>query len=110
MALCFSPVGDNFRHRARKFPAIVNCTVIDWFHDWPIEALTSVAERKLFDVEMPSEEIRQGIIEFMPFSFYIVNKVSVRYKEVEKRFCYTTPKSFLELIKLFISMFESKRI
>jgi len=31
MALCFSPVGDNFRNRARKFPAIVNCTVIDWF-------------------------------------------------------------------------------
>lgn len=31
MAICFSPVGENFRQRARKFPAIVNCTVIDWF-------------------------------------------------------------------------------
>ena len=26
MALCFSPVGDSFRSRARKFPAIVNST------------------------------------------------------------------------------------
>jgi dynein heavy chain len=31
MALCFSPVGESFRNRARKFPALVNCTVIDWF-------------------------------------------------------------------------------
>ena len=28
--LCFSPVGDKFRIRARQFPALVNCTVIDW--------------------------------------------------------------------------------
>jgi len=34
MTLCFSPVGD-FRVRARKFPGLVNCTVIDWFHPWP---------------------------------------------------------------------------
>jgi len=35
MALCFSPVGDDFRNRAKKFPALVNNTVIDWFHPWP---------------------------------------------------------------------------
>ena len=44
MALCFSPVGDGFRTRATRFPAIVTCTVIDWFHPWPYEALFSVAE------------------------------------------------------------------
>ncbi|MCP4294113.1 MAG: hypothetical protein GY786_00725 [Proteobacteria bacterium] len=31
VTLCFSPVGDLFRTRARRFPALVNCTVIDWF-------------------------------------------------------------------------------
>ena len=35
MALCFSPVGDDFRNRAKKFPALINNTVIDWFHPWP---------------------------------------------------------------------------
>lgn len=35
MALCFSPVGDAFRNRAKKFPALINNTVIDWFHPWP---------------------------------------------------------------------------
>lgn len=43
MAMCFSPVGENFRQRARKFPALVNCTVIDWFQPWPLTALLSVA-------------------------------------------------------------------
>jgi dynein heavy chain len=41
--LAFSPVGDDFRNRAKKFPALVNCTVIDWFHAWPEDALLSVA-------------------------------------------------------------------
>ena len=31
VVLCFSPVGDDFRTRAKKFPALVNSTVIDWF-------------------------------------------------------------------------------
>lgn len=35
MALCFSPVGESFRNRAKKFPALINSTVIDWFHPWP---------------------------------------------------------------------------
>lgn len=43
--LCFSPVGHTLRIRARKFPAIVNCTAIDWFHAWPQEALVSVSRR-----------------------------------------------------------------
>ena len=32
VVLCFSPVGDKFRIRARQFPALVNCTAFDWFH------------------------------------------------------------------------------
>lgn len=41
VVLCFSPVGDKFRVRARQFPALVSCTVIDCFHAWPGEALIS---------------------------------------------------------------------
>ena len=31
--LCFSPVGKTLRVRGRKFPALINCTCIDWFHE-----------------------------------------------------------------------------
>jgi dynein heavy chain len=73
MSLCFSPVGDAFRNRSRRFPALINCTVIDWFHPWPEEALLSVANKFLEEVEMPSDEVRKAIERFMPFSFKCVN-------------------------------------
>lgn len=47
VVLCFSPVGSTLRIRARKFPALVNCTNIDWFHEWPKTALESVSNRFL---------------------------------------------------------------
>jgi dynein heavy chain len=108
MALCFSPVGESLRGRARKFPALVTCTVIDWFHPWPEDALLSVAVKFLSDVEMASDEIRTGIEKFMPFSFRTVDKYSEMILDQERRYVYTTPKSFLELIKLFKSMLGIK--
>lgn len=47
VVLCFSPVGNTLRIRSRKFPAIINCTQINWFHEWPQEALISVSLRFL---------------------------------------------------------------
>lgn len=61
LALCFSPVGDAFRIRARMFPGVINCTSMDWFHEWPREALIDVASRKLMEVEFPTDEIRNSI-------------------------------------------------
>lgn len=31
LILAMSPIGDSFRNRIRKFPALVNCCTIDWF-------------------------------------------------------------------------------
>jgi dynein heavy chain len=109
MALCFSP-SDDFRSRARKFPALINCTVIDWFHPWPQQALLSVATKFLEEVEMASEEERQSVIAFMPYSFTTVNEFSEKVLVKERRHVYTTPKSFLELITLFKTMLSKKRV
>ena len=57
---------------------------------------------------MPTEEVRDAIVKFMPFSFGVVEKFSAKMKETERRYVYTTPKSFLELVKLFKSMLEKK--
>jgi hypothetical protein len=43
LVLAMSPIGDAFRQRLRMFPALVNCCTIDWFREWPLEALQSVA-------------------------------------------------------------------
>ena len=45
-----SPMGEVFRARLRQFPALVNCCTIDWFSEWPPDALQSVAMRVLSDL------------------------------------------------------------
>ena len=39
IVLCFSPIGNALAGRIRDFPSIVNCTTIDWFSEWPKDAL-----------------------------------------------------------------------
>ena len=52
VVLCFSPVGSTLRVRGRKFPAVTNTTSIDWFHEWPQEALISVSRRFLGEIDL----------------------------------------------------------
>jgi dynein heavy chain len=42
MIIAMSPLGEIFRSRIRKFPSLVNCCTIDWFSEWPEEALLGV--------------------------------------------------------------------
>jgi dynein heavy chain len=109
VVLCFSPVGDGFRNRSLKFPALVNCTVIDWFQPWPYEALLSVGQTFMKDVTFPDPETRDAVERFMPYCFEAVNKETKIFKQIEQRYVYTTPKSYLENLKLFISMLDEKR-
>jgi len=111
MSLCFSPVGDAMRNRAKKFPALVNCTVIDWFQPWPMDALYNVGQKFLEPIEQlgsPDDPVRAGIYDFLPFSFECAGNVAKKFMDAERRFAYTTPKSFLELIKLYTSMVGKK--
>ena len=47
MMLLMSPAGDTLRLLIRNYPALVNCTTIDWFMDWPKEALEKVGNHFL---------------------------------------------------------------
>eukprot|EP00891_Asterochloris_glomerata_P001316 jgi/Astpho2/1316/Aster-06188 len=109
MVFTASPVGANFRVRSQRFLATINSTVIDWFQPWPESSLLSVAKKFLDDVELGSDSIRNAVVEFMPYSFAAVNAQSKRFLETEKRYNYTTPKTFLELIKLYKSVLARKR-
>ena len=107
--LCFSPVGEDFRARARKFPALVNCTVIDWFHPWPSDALFSVGQKFLSEMELGDDDVRAGIEKFMPESFATTQVVAKRFFEVEGRHVHSTPKTYLEFLKLYGLLLGTKR-
>lgn len=106
--LCFSPVGSTLRIRARKFPALVNCTSINWFHEWPQSALESVSERFLSEIEVLPESIRKSVSLFMAYVHTVVNEMSQAYLLFERRYNYTTPKSFLEQISLYSKLLTEK--
>ncbi|KAK9410832.1 Dynein axonemal heavy chain 7 [Crotalus adamanteus] len=108
VVLAMSPIGDAFRNRLRKFPALVNCCTIDWFESWPTDALQAVATRSLGDIEM-SEETRAGCIDMCKkFHTSTINLSELFYNELQ-RHNYVTPTSYLELISTFQSLLEKKR-
>jgi len=57
-----SPVGSAFRSRCRMFPSLVNCCTIDWFIEWPREALLSVSKTAFEPVDFGSDELRVGCL------------------------------------------------
>lgn len=56
MVIAMSPLGEIFRERLRKFPSLVNCCTIDWFTNWPGEALINVGTGYVRDNELGLNE------------------------------------------------------
>ncbi len=111
VVLGMSPVGDAFRVRCRKFPALTNCTAIDWFHPWPRDALISVAQRFLQGVDLGAEDenVSENVSHHMAFVHEAVGHATAAYELQERRKVYTTPKSFLELIGLYKRLMAEKQ-
>ena len=84
--LCFSPVGSTLRIRGRKFPALVNCTCIDWFHEWPQEALISVSMKFLKEEPTIPKPSMDSIAQFMAYVHQSVNEMSKVYAQNDKRY------------------------
>ncbi|CAI9553694.1 unnamed protein product, partial [Staurois parvus] len=42
VVLALSPAGQTLREHCRSHPSLVNCCTIDWYDEWPEEALCSV--------------------------------------------------------------------
>ena len=115
VVLCFSPVGDAFRQRLRMFPSLVNCCTIDWFAEWPEEALTSVAKYFLSDIDVGNEDptasaaIVQGVVKSCMFIHQSVERRSKDFLEQLRRYNYVTPTSYLELLTTFIKLLKEKK-
>mmetsp|Transcript_20734 Transcript_20734/g.31852 ORF Transcript_20734/g.31852 Transcript_20734/m.31852 type:complete len:370 (+) Transcript_20734:8490-9599(+) len=109
LSLCFSPVGDAFRFRARMFPGIINCTSMDWFTEWPRDALIDVASRFLAEIEFPQDEIRDAISHNMAQVHISIGEANKEFLLQERRYNYTTPTSFLELINFYKMLLNKKR-
>jgi dynein heavy chain len=106
--LCFSPIGSSLRNRIRDFPSIVNCTTIDWFSEWPPDALEAVAKKFLADIEM-SGEVRAACSTMVQIFHTSTQDSAVKFENELKRIYYVTPTSYLELINTFKNLLDVKR-
>ncbi|KAL6759980.1 dynein heavy chain 6 [Haematococcus lacustris] len=109
VVLCMSPVGNTFRERLRKFPSLVNCCTIDWFSEWPADALKSVASRFLNSVDMDSEHTRTAVEDMCMVFHQTVRDLAEEFYREAKRYYYATPTSYLELIQTYKELLGTKR-
>ena len=107
----FSPIGEVFRARLRQFPALVTCCTIDWFSEWPAEALSSVALTFMNDIPEldASEEVLAGLVTVCQAIHMSVVENSKKFLAEMSRHNYVTPTSYLELLGIFSKLIMIKR-
>nr|XP_046240546.1 dynein axonemal heavy chain 1 [Scatophagus argus] len=109
--LCMSPIGEVFRARLRQFPSLVTCCTIDWFNAWPEEALQAVATS--FLNELPELEASPTAIKGLTMMCVKIHQMVAikceQYLAELSRHNYVTPKSYLELLKIFSNLTGCKK-
>ncbi|KAM3134228.1 hypothetical protein pb186bvf_013648 [Paramecium bursaria] len=102
LVICMSPVGEAFRRRLRTFPALVNCTTIDWFLPWPEEALRSTADTVFIkDLKITDNNLRAGLVDIAVDMQLRISELTKRFYNELRRYYYVTPTSYLELLATF---------
>ncbi|GLE01654.1 hypothetical protein PINS_up010488 [Pythium insidiosum] len=121
LVLCMSPLGSSFRDRIRMFPSLVNCCTIDWFAEWPAEALQSVAASALtageFSLATPPNSSGSdnggvdpnAVVSIFQTIHQSVEAASTQFFDKLRRYNYVTPTSYLELLYTFKSVLLLKR-
>jgi len=79
LILCMSPIGDAFRNRLRQYPSLINCTTIDWFLEWPREALLEVGNKFLMNLNLTLTITGENKVVGTPFPFLRDRFHSIRF-------------------------------
>lgn len=108
VVLCMSPVGDSFRNYVRMFPALVSCTTIDWFSEWPADALKEVALKFLEEVQIDEAHLA-GVSSVFATTQQSVLAESRSMLARLGRHNYVTPTNYLELVKGYCKLLGEKR-
>ena len=105
VVLAFSPIGDSFRDRIRKYPSLVNCCTIDWFEKWPSEALVAVAAEELEGLQFAdtdsSDQLKSQLHAVCQSIHSSMQDLTRKFWKATARKTYVTPTSYLELLSAY---------
>ncbi|XP_076164105.1 dynein heavy chain 3, axonemal [Ptiloglossa arizonensis] len=107
LILTMSPIGNMFRNRLRMFPSLINCCTIDWYTVWPEDALEKLARTSLKNLNIDLD-LREKCVHISKEFHTSVSLASENYYKTQGRRYYTTPTSFLQLIKLLCKLYDQK--
>ena len=83
------------------FPSLVNCCTIDWFTNWPEEALINVGTGSIRNSELDLGDKFDVVIQMFKIIHQSVEEKSLKFKDELMRYNYVTPTSFLELLSMY---------
>lgn len=124
-------MGEKFRNRALRFPALISGCSIDWFQPWPKDALILVARHFLteFIIEC-TDEVKEELVNALgciqdtvanTSTEYFQRYVCLQHQKSSnthiiplscrfRRATHVTPKSYLNFIAGYKSIYKSKQI
>eukprot|EP01096_Ripella_sp_DP13-Kostka_P011830 TRINITY_DN484_c0_g1_i1.p1 TRINITY_DN484_c0_g1~~TRINITY_DN484_c0_g1_i1.p1 ORF type:complete len:4631 (+),score=2721.08 TRINITY_DN484_c0_g1_i1:206-14098(+) len=123
-----NPASPDFHNRAATSPALYNRCVLDWFGEWPDQALFQVASEftrnvdiddlqyrppnyfPQFTFELPSPIThRDAVISSLVFIHNTIQDANVRLARTQGRQNYVTPRHYLDFISHFVNLVNEKR-
>jgi len=138
VVLALANEGASLRERVRMYPGLVNCCVIDWYSDWPREALMAVAKQyftqtaqrlsssgssnsgpassmgglvvdESVDLAQLFVTYRDKLSEVCVEMHMSVVSGCEQYHRVTGRYAYVTPTSFISLLDKYVDLLSSRR-
>jgi len=109
IVLCMSPIGDGFRERCRMFPGLVNCCTIDWFTEWPSDALQEVANRQMEQEKSMDDAVKESLCAVFATCHRSTSEKSAEMLATLKRKNYVTPTNYLEFVNGYRQLLGEKR-
>ena len=103
-----SPVGENLRLRMRKFPALLNCCMLDWFMPWPQAALVSCCQRAFKTIPY-EDHIKDKLVKLASEAHHGIEVLTENFLAELGRKVYVTPKSFLDMNALVVNLLKQKK-
>ena len=103
-----SHVGADFKKRLRMFPSLVNCMTIDWYFNWPAEALKSVASRTLTIQGAVAPNKIGRVADMCVFMHVTAEAACARFTAEQRRHAYATPATYLSLLSSFSTLLKEK--